>query len=110
MAEFDVDALMAREVNSETVTVPTQFGDVVVRSLTRAQALSIQKAGPIDAAVMERKLMTFALVEPRLSRAQIEHWQKTSPAGELQPIVDAINKLSGLEAVEEDDEPLKEEI
>jgi hypothetical protein len=114
MSEFDVAAMLERQAAVETETVPTRFGDVVVRSLTRAQVLSIQKAGPIDAGLMERKLLAFALVEPKLSNAQISHWQKTSPAGELQGIVDAVNRLSGLETVEDEDgEPvneLKEEI
>jgi hypothetical protein len=117
MSEFNVAAMLERQADTdvETRTVETKFGDVVVRSLTRAQVLSIQKAGPVDAAVMERKLLAFALVEPKLNRAQIEHWQNTSPAGELQPIVAAIEELSGLREREvgEDGEPvkpLKEEI
>lgn len=113
--EFDVEAMLARQVDTETETVSTKFGDVTVRSLTRAQVLSIQKAGPIDAAVMERKLLAFALVEPKLTTAQIKHWQATSPAGELQPVVVAIELLSGMQTAEvgEDGESvneLKEEI
>ena len=92
---IDKAALLAsRGIGGETVEIPG-VGEVKVRGLTRAEVLSIQN-DDLDAAGMERKLLAFAMVEPQLTEDEVAEWQKVAPAGELEPISDAIQKLSGL--------------
>jgi hypothetical protein len=67
----DKAALLAtRDIGVETVEVDG-FGSVKVRGLTRAEVLGIQKAGALDAAAMEQKLLAIALVEPALSEDEV---------------------------------------
>jgi hypothetical protein len=78
------------------VSVPLDgIGEVKVRPLTRAEALGIE--GEHDAADVEVIILGLALVEPRLSEDEIRQWQKVAPAGELQPVVNAILRASGME-------------
>lgn len=82
-------------VGTETVDIDG-VGKVTVRGLTRAEVLSIQQNGDLDAAEMERKLLAFAMVEPALTEDEVRQWQAVAPAGELEPISAAIQQLSGL--------------
>lgn len=87
--------LLKSSFGQEEVEIPGK-GTVTVRSLTRGQALQVQGV-EMDAAEMERKLVALAMVDPSLSEDEVKVWQDTSPAGELQPVVEAIVRLSGLE-------------
>lgn len=78
------------------VSVPLgELGEVKVRALTRAEALSFQ--GEHEAEDAEAKILAVALVEPKLTEDEVREWQKVAPAGELQPVVVAILKASGME-------------
>lgn len=71
-------------------------GVVRFRALTRGEALQIVGVElPYDE--MERRLLSMALVDPVLTTEEVRAWQQASPAGELEPICEAIQKLSGLE-------------
>ena len=95
MTAVDKAALLAsRGIGLTTVSLG-ELGEVKVRALTRAEALSFQ--GEHDEADAEVKLLAVALVEPRLTEDEIRQWQQVSPAGELQPVVLAILKASGME-------------
>lgn len=99
MGAVDKAKLLAQRTGDRrTVTVPG-VGDVVVRGLTRAEVLSIQKKGEVDVAEMEALLVSFAMVEPEMTLDEVKQWQTVAPAGELEPISRAIQELSGLEAV-----------
>jgi hypothetical protein len=88
------DLLKAR-FGVEEVEVPG-VGTVKVRSLSRAQAMSLRDI-EMTVAESEQKLLNWAMVEPELSIADVKVWQENSPAGELQPITEAILRLSGME-------------
>lgn len=108
MATIDKAALLAsRGIGTQMVevTIKGQQGEVEVRGLTRAEVLSIQSIGATNAAVMEQKLLAFAMVNPALTEDEVAQWQNTAPAGELEPISSAIQELSGLKVA-----ALKEEI
>lgn len=83
-----------------TVPVPEWGGDVVVRSLTRAEHrkavnAATDKEGKADSAKLERLLVGLALVEPKITALQYDQLAQTKSSGALQRIVDAIVKLSG---------------
>ncbi len=93
---MDKAALLAsRGLGTEKVDVPG-FGEVEVRGLTRAEALSVQQVGEIDIAEMERRLLSLALVEPKLTEDEVGQWQQVATAGELQPVAATVERLSGL--------------
>jgi hypothetical protein len=87
--------LLKKRFGEEEVEVPG-VGTVRVRALTRGQALELQgKEMPVSE--MERRLISTAMVEPSLTEDEVQQWQDNTPAGELQPVVEAIARLSGME-------------
>jgi hypothetical protein len=72
------------------------FGTFVIRGLTRGEVLAMRKAQDVDLALVERKMLVKALVEPRMSDAQLKKWQEVAPAGQMQPLVEAVEVLSGM--------------
>lgn len=89
------DDLLKARFGVEDVEIPG-VGTVKVRALTRGQALQVQGV-ELSVAEMERKLISWAMVEPTLTEDEVGVWQDGSPAGELQVITDAILRLSGME-------------
>lgn len=100
MATADVNALLARRHQTESgfpeedVEIPG-FGTMRVRGLSRFEIFhlgAVQDKGP---GPVERFVVSQGLVDPVMTEEQVKQWQKVAPIGELQPIVDAINRLSG---------------
>lgn len=96
MATLSKADLLKELFGTEEVEIPGRGGTVRIRPLSRHEALTMQGV-EMDAAVQERKLLALALTEPKLTERDVEAWQKAAPAGELQPLVAAIVRLSGLE-------------
>lgn len=72
-------------------------GTVTVRGLSRYELLLAGKgAEETDTATVEQKMLAMAMVDPELSVSEVAAWQRAAPAGEIQPIVMAINELSGV--------------
>lgn len=100
MGYIDRDALLARRLETSTgfpeadVEVPG-IGTVRVRGLSRFEVLHIQqtKGGP---AAVEVVTVHLGLVEPKLSEDEVKKWQRVSVASELEPITEAIGRLSGM--------------
>lgn len=95
MDDIKAKLLASRGINTRDVDIDG-VGTVKVRGLTRAEVLSLQSAGEIDAADMERKLVSLAMVSPVMAEVEVGEWQAVAPAGELEPISTAIQELSGL--------------
>ncbi len=93
---IDKDKLLARRLATEIVVIP-DVGEVVIRALTRAEATTFANQ-ELDVTFMERQLLVMALVDPVLSMDEVDEWRENSSAGELQPIIEAITRLSGMEA------------
>lgn len=88
--------LLKKRFGEEEVEVPG-VGTVRVRALTRGQALELQgKEMPV--VEMERRLIALAMVEPKLTEDEVGEWQDNTTAGELQGVMEAIVRLSGMEA------------
>jgi hypothetical protein len=98
---MDKEALFRPRLPEDDVQVPG-VGTVRVRGLSRVEVLQARKA--TDEATMdgprmltlERKMLAAALVDPALSEAEVGKWQAVAPAGELVPLIQAIERLSGL--------------
>ncbi len=90
------DDLFADEITDNTRDVTLPNGKVVkVRGLTRYELLLSAK-GDVDAAVVERRNVARCMVEPKMTEAQVEKWQKASSPVALGLITTAIRELSGL--------------
>ncbi len=70
-------------------------GTVRIRSLSRNEVLGI-KGVELPVAEMERRLLAASMVQPKLTEDQVRAWQDAAPAGELEPLTQAIMRLSGL--------------
>lgn len=77
----------------EDVEIP-DVGTVRVRGLTRGEVFLVQKLQGTDA--IERRILAIGMVDPQLTESEVRRWQQHSPAGEIEPVVDAIRRLSGL--------------
>ena len=95
MASSKAELLQGRgDGNRREVALPSGLS-VVVRGLTRKEALGIN-GEEMTPAEVERRLLSFALVDPALTADEVEQWQEVALAGELAPAVDAILDLSGM--------------
>lgn len=75
------------------VTVEVPGGEVTVRGLSRAEVVKLNDAGPGTA---ERTALRLGLVDPVLTDAEVGEWLAAWPAGDIQPVVEKIMELSGL--------------
>jgi hypothetical protein len=94
VSDIKAKLLAARGLGTRLVEVEG-VGKVEVRGLTRAEALEIQ-GREMDAAEMECRLLSMAMVDPALTAEEVAEWQKVAPVGELEPISAAIQELSGM--------------
>lgn len=91
---MDKADLLRRRLPEREVELPG-VGTVRVRGLTRAEALEVQKRQG-DVAAMERLILSLGLVDPVLTEDEVGEWYAAAPAGELEPVSQAIVDLSGL--------------
>lgn len=80
----------------ERATVPVPGGHVVIRAVSRAQALQIRAAGR-EPAKQEPLILHYGLAEPELSLADAAKWIEAANAGVIQQVVLAIAALSGMD-------------
>lgn len=72
-------------------------GTVEIRSVSREVVLGLRGREPaLTALEQERLLVSAAMVSPKMSQDDVAAWQAASPAGELEPLTEAIMRLSGL--------------
>lgn len=99
---FNKDLLF--EVCDETgeVDIPGK-GTVTFRVMTRAEVTKIRKSvkSVADAIfrqdLLERRFVAAAMVDPELTVEDVARWQEASKAGEIDLVLAAINKASGLD-------------
>ncbi len=93
--------LFKKRVKQVEVDIP-DVGAVTVRALTRAEVLKLGinpgSALEMDLAEAEQKLLSAAMVEPKMSQEDVKEWQENSPAAEINAVFIAVIKLSGLAA------------
>ena len=86
--------------NAEPDTEVVELGGgrrVKVRGLTRYEYLLHAKNTNGDPALLERLFLTTCLVEPKLSIAQVEAWQRAATPGVLGVVSDTVRRLSGMD-------------
>lgn len=97
--------LLANRLPEEEVEIPG-VGSVTVRGLSHAEVLLMQKSinavdpekiDPARALIIQRKLVAAGLVKPKMTEGEVRRWQENGKFGELDPVSDAISRLSGLE-------------
>lgn len=90
---MDKSQLISQSVPEGTVDIPG-VGEIRIRGLSRYELLL---AGKIDdTLLMERKLLSMAMLDPKMTEKDVEAWQKASPAGQIAPVVAEVNRLSGV--------------
>lgn len=93
-------------VGSSTEDVALSNGRLVkVRGLSRYELL-LNVKGTDDALLVERRNVACCVVEPKMTEAQVEKWQKSSGPRDIGAVTDAIRRLSGLgEGAQKSDVP-----
>lgn len=91
---IDKEAFLKPSVAEEVVTLPGK-GDVLVRGLTRLEAVSLQKVKD-DPAALECLIVRLGLVQPSLTEEEVKAWYASDVAGHTDLIVSAVERLSGL--------------
>ena len=76
-------------------------GLVRVRGLSRGEVYMMRKAkedgGIKDEAAWERRLVSLAVVAPKLTEQQVWEWQQGPAGGDMETLTDKINQLSKLD-------------
>lgn len=99
----DKSVLLKDRLPEADVEIPG-VGVVHVRGLSRGEVLGLQKKvgdGADRAARMERETIALAMVDPVLTVMEVQRWQEASPAGELEPVTEKIQELSGMKETSE---------
>jgi hypothetical protein len=93
---MDKSKLLADRLNRDTLEIEG-VGTITVRGLSRFELLLAGKnAGEQGTAVMEQHMLSMAMVDPEMTTEDVKAWQKASPAGEIMPVVNLVNRLSGV--------------
>ncbi len=90
---MDKEILFKPRLPEEEVELPG-VGTVRVRALSRSEAIRVQAVEETGA--RERCAVALGMVQPRLTEDEVGRWQSVAPAGELSPVAERINVLSGL--------------
>lgn len=94
MTALSRDEILARKVYGDVERVPLGDGYVVVRGLTRGEAHETYGKSTIDA---ETIAIAYGMVEPAMSRDDVAEWLAADVSGAIQPVITAIQRLSGNE-------------
>ena len=90
----DLKARLLKPRVSEGEVELDGIGTVRVRGLSRAEVYMTQQAKGTEA--MERKILALGMVDPPMTEAEVAEWQRSSPAGEMEPVTVKIQELSGI--------------
>lgn len=79
------------------------LGKVRVRGLSRKEVMKVRKAADREDTIdgnrqlaIEQHMLARAMVSPRMTEAQIAAWQDAGGAGEIEPVAQKVQELSGL--------------
>lgn len=82
-----------RVLPTDTVEVPG-VGEVVVRGLSRAEAIQVSELDGADA--VEIRMLAAGMVDPELTVEEVVQWRSTKEPAEIRPVSDRILQLSGM--------------
>lgn len=92
-ASFDELATETADDGAEDFTL-SSGKTVRLRGLTRAEHLWIGK-GTEDAAEIEARMLSKAMIQPPMSLQQAKSWQATGKSNSVAEVTDKIRELSG---------------
>lgn len=90
---MDKDKFLSNRLPTKTVDV--DGGQVVVRALSRAEALHLRTLRD-DQTALERTMLLYALVDPELDVDEVGQYMDVAGVDEVAELVEAIKALSGL--------------
>lgn len=93
----DKSKLLARRVAEDTVEIEG-VGEIAVRGITRYELLTAGKGVNEEKVpdLIERRMLVAGIVDPPLTMAEAEEWQKNATAGEVARVLQRIRELSAL--------------
>lgn len=91
---IDKEVFLKATSPEETVELPG-IGEVRVRGLTRAEAVSLSPVKD-DVRRLECRILLLGLVDPVLTEAEMSAWYEAAPSRAVDLLIAAIDSLSGL--------------
>ena len=88
------EQILARKVAGKTETFELGDGHVVIRGLTRNEALMVREAETL--ADKDNLVISLGLVDPVMSPEDVAAWGESDDAGTLSAISERIGELSGM--------------
>lgn len=96
---MDKSALFGGTLPTEEIEIPGK-GTITVKALNRYEMLTANKGiddnDPERGFKIEQRMLSYALVDPKITVKDAERWQRSAPAAEITPVLNAINRLSGV--------------
>lgn len=94
-----IDALCRVDLPEEKHELPNRGLVLTLRGLSHDEGLSLEEYGKkegITNAMYEQRMLSQAVVWPKMSAGQVKAWQKAASAGELNGVVEVVMRLSGM--------------
>lgn len=93
---MDKDLLFRPRLPEDDVEIPG-VGTVRVRGLSRQEMLDAAKGHEDDDSLgMEREMLAYAMLDPKMTVDDVARWQQVSPASEINDVLNRVNALSGI--------------
>lgn len=86
------------QIGTEECELPDGSGSVLIRGLTRSEAIRVAKEGGDDSEVMERLGMVAGLVDPEMTADEVAEWQANGLAANVAAVAGRIAELSNVDA------------
>lgn len=97
-----IDELTRVDLVEEDHTIYRSAGHEIkirFRALSHDEAMELaeySKKEGVTNLMYEQRMLSQALVRPKMSATQVKAWQKSSPAGEIDAVVRSVMALSGM--------------
>lgn len=96
---MDKATLFGSQLPTEEIDIPGK-GVITVKALNRYEMLmcsrGIDDNDPERGIKIEQRMLAAGLLDPKISVKDAERWQRAAPAAEITPVLNAINRLSGV--------------
>jgi hypothetical protein len=96
MAALTREQILNRKIGRDTVPLADGSGEVVIRALTRNEALQVRDQE--STADRDNLVLHLGLVEPALTLEDVAAWADSDSAGVLADLSERIGRLSGMMA------------
>ena len=96
MAVLSREEILNRKLGRETIELADGSGEVVIRALTRNEALAVRDAE--GTAARDNLVLHYGLVDPALDLDDIRLWADSDSSGILAAVSERIGRLSGMTA------------